>query len=327
MDYKKKYLKYKQKYINLKKLYGGVVYQNPMQPNIINFKHLNKIQLIDETNIGLISINDHMLVPMNAYQIVDATNPTILSTIGLVDCVLVTIFNKKYGRYFAHYLKFNEFFEDLSNACESIHDNNECKLNYNANYPDPGPICDKDSTKIKPTIPKWIKEFDTVINIASQSDAFKILSRYNQLKKLISPLGIKVNIYFNELQQDVIDSIFKNLPDNEDNNSMKQKLRESDIWLDAFFMDSLGTLYACKDKDNDLKSNLPLKNFYNNITVNRFASFHNNKKCVKKYGLKKSFYETKLADFKATEQLARGNGYTTSPYYQGVNQILQLQPI
>ena len=102
MSFQNKYLKYKKKYLFLKKLQGGAF--------LINVKHISDLIKINHENINLIEGPDHYLVPMNAYQTVNKDSDIILSTTGVQDCVVVAIYNPRYGRYFAHYLRFNEFF-------------------------------------------------------------------------------------------------------------------------------------------------------------------------------------------------------------------------
>jgi hypothetical protein len=348
MDYKLKYLKYKQKYLQLKKLYGGFTVENPMPiPTRLNIKRVDDLIYINNTNINLISNNDHILVPMNSYEVVDKNNEDIFSTVGIQDCVGVAIYNKKYGRYFAHYLRFNEFCEDLTNACEVKGNNIGCEMNATSDYPHPGIDCDNGSIKIKNSIPSWVKETGTIIHIFSQADHFKIISRYNQLNRIIlENKGLIINLYFNKVENGEEGS-FNFLGAERDRivDRLKQVVSrnkggeqpEIDSWDDTlqiytrstiiinnkiFLFDKNGKIFVIKDFD-DLRESRSLYNFYDSISVKRFTSFHNSKKCVKRYSLKKSFYESNKRIFDEKDSIPNKSvPPMDSKYHQSIFHIL-----
>jgi len=322
MDYKNKYLKYKNKYLYLKNIVGGGGYGITL-----HFNNLTEIKQIKASNIDLINKSDHILVPMNSYEIVDKDNKNILSTTGLVDCVAIAIYNPKHGRFFAHYLKYNEFLEDLSNACQILGDNTECmdtKYINNVKTEIIYPVdCDNSSSKIKSTLPAWINDTETRVHILNNSNVFKTLSRLNQLKTLI--FKGTINIYFPKIDYRdtlLIKRVFATIPKIDD--IIRKLSSSSDILPEIYMMLDNGEIcYALK---NDLESDKSLFEFYKSITVNRIASYHDNKKCVKKYSLKKSFYEVHKEEY--TEASKLPNMYTdfkkqttTNAYQNKFNEI------
>ena len=299
MNYQDKYIKYKNKYLKLKKLVGG------NQP--INFKKNIEIPMISHINIDLINKNDHMLVPMNCYEEVNKDNVSILSTTGFIPCVLVAIYNPKHGRYFAHYLKFNEFIEDLSNSCSILIDKTDCKqikTIYTKNVPTvkslsyPGD-CDNGSHKI--TIPKWVNDEDTLIHILNNEDIFHVLSRLKNIKKSI--FKGQINVYFHSLDYNDKQILKKEYP------ILKNEYIESlvhdnkNFSPEIFMMTSNGNIFFAMKDDIKSESNPDLYNFYSSITVNRIASPHDNKKCVNKYSLKKSYFEANRQKYKSIEHI------------------------
>ena len=304
MSFKQKYLKYKNKYLNLKNMKGG---------SIINFKKLSEITEITKLNIDLITMNDHNLVPMDSYEILSPDNPNILTTTGLVDCVAVMIYNPIHGRYFAHYSKFNEFFEDLSNACEIIPNKNNCVKTQLQLMQD----CDNDAQKIKATIPIWANDDTSIINILNNSNSYLTLSRLKQLNEIITKGTI--NVYF------------PSQIDNEDKKVIKLQIPEipdatitrlssgNALFIEIYIMLNNGQLYrAIKDT---LKDNEPLYNFYTSLAVNRIASYHANQKCIKQYSFKKSQYELNKEKYDDLRKLFNDPNNRLNLYQLAFNKI------
>jgi hypothetical protein len=172
MNYQKNIEKYKKRYlIEKNKMKGGA--------NIVNLKILNEVPFFNKKEeIELLDSKPHMIVPMNAYQTVDNTNKNILTTTGITDCVAVMIYNPIYGRYFAHFLRNNEFMEEFSNACILLNVIDrplvcEKKYEYECN--------EKNTCKISSSLPEWINEKNTVIHIISLASSLLILARYVQI--------------------------------------------------------------------------------------------------------------------------------------------------
>jgi hypothetical protein len=295
MDYKQKYLKYKTKYFNLKNknLKGGAT--------TYNFFHLSELPNIDLTNIDLINVKDHILVPMNAYEFVDNTCEDIISTTGLVDCVAVCIFNPSIGRYFAHFLKFNEFDELFTNACEILGDNEPCLLDISFSE-----VCDLSSTKIETTLPIMFNLPDTVITILSQAEAFKVLSRLNQIKRKFNAFSGTFNIYLNTLEgkdESELRKFLSPLPRPEIELTIKQiiqKLSNKDEVHYKIFLFFNDGLVRCVREESDIKSDISSHLFYISTNSRRIASFHDNKRCISKYSFKKSMYYERKEEFTET---------------------------
>jgi hypothetical protein len=172
MNYERKIQKYKEKYFFEKnKMNGGA--------NIINLKIINELPYYKTSDkIELLDSMPHMIIPMNAYQIVDKNNKNILTTTGITDCVAVMIYNPLYGRYFAHFLRNNEFMEEFSNACillKVVDRSFICKQKYEYECKE------KDTCKIESSLPEWINDKNTIIHIVSLSDSLLILARYVQI--------------------------------------------------------------------------------------------------------------------------------------------------
>lgn len=132
---------------------------------------------------------------MNAYFDVENDNTKTLLTTGVRDCVVLILYNPNYGRYLAHYLKYNDFFEALSNACESIDINDsDCKIKETERMES----CDMDSKKIHLSLPKWTTDDDTVISIFNLIDIYTIVSRFNQLIRQITlKCNVHIHLYIN----------------------------------------------------------------------------------------------------------------------------------
>ena len=183
MNYKNKYIKYKTKYLIEKiKQYGGEN-QIKLFDDILDLDTEEKINIIKDKKL--------LFIPMNAYEISNLESDNILITGGVTDCVVITVFNNKYGSYLGHFYRFNEFFEEKSDGCELMDE--EDKEKYCTNPIKNKYKCDDESTKIINTLPEWIDDKDTEISIISQADNFPILARYIQfIKKYKNP---KINIH------------------------------------------------------------------------------------------------------------------------------------
>ena len=182
--YKEKYLKYKNKYLALKNMNGG---------NINVHYHISDEVLLSNDVVNTLITDKMLSIPMSAYYDVVQSDKRMLLTTGVRDCVVLILFNPKYGRYLAHYLKYNDFFEELTNACESIgvHDP-DCKVK------DKLPSCDKDSKKIVSTLPQWLLDDNTIIHIFNLLDVYTLVSRYRQLiKKITDKSNVHIHLYIN----------------------------------------------------------------------------------------------------------------------------------
>jgi len=177
MDYKEKYLKYKNKYIQLKNQIGG---------ESIFIHDFSEIPGFTKD----IVTHDHRVVPMNSFDIIQLNIPgkhPILTTTGVVDCVVVMIYNEFHGMYLGHFLKYNEFDEALSHACGEVNEEcgitqqmvDDCKLpSYNE--------CEQKNNEIniKKSLPRWINYKKTHIHIFNMTDIYKSFNRFIQLRKI-----------------------------------------------------------------------------------------------------------------------------------------------
>lgn len=190
-NYFNKYLKYKAKYLSLKKQIGSAL--------ITNYKINGEIPLLETVEqLNTINHNNHIVVPMNGFYVVNENSTDILTTFGVNDCVVVMMYNSKNkNRYMAHYLKHNEFLEHLSNACQII-GGDDCNT-------EPETICDEGFMKISNSLPSWTNDKNTTINIISQSNINKIMTRYLQIltKK---PKGT-INLYLSNASRTTLDSL------------------------------------------------------------------------------------------------------------------------
>jgi hypothetical protein len=203
MDYKNKYLKYKKKYLELKQ-YGG----NPKCEEKENC-YIRPYHSIAEFDTKEIESLNHIVVPMNAYHVVDKDDKNILTTTGVQDCIAVMIYNPDHGRYLGHFLRYNDFEEEVSNACnpndpvvserskcDVVNDKKEKNIYAENNkFLDVGKQCVdslsnstlqtyvKGSTKINKSLPTWINNEKTVIHLINQGVIPYIEKRFEQLKK------------------------------------------------------------------------------------------------------------------------------------------------
>jgi hypothetical protein len=182
--YKEKYLKYKTKYLELKKMNGG---------NINVHYHISDEVLLPNDNVNALITGKMLSIPMSAYYDVTNLDKRLLITTGVRDCVVLILFNPKFGRYLAHYLKYNDFFEELSNACESIGvQDKDCEVI------DKLPSCDNNSKKIVSTLPEWLLDNNTSIHIFNLLDVYTLVSRYRQLiKKITEKSNVHIHMYIN----------------------------------------------------------------------------------------------------------------------------------
>ena len=282
LNYKEKYLKYKKKYIELKQKGGTFDY----------FKYESLAVYNSD-----IEMSNHLVTPMNAYNIVDLNNTDILTTTGVIDCVVVMIYNKNHGRYIGHFLKFNEFENALSNACE-INGDTECDIK-NDGILYTSDLCTdidfmstdsgvqvktfiKNSSKISQSLPEWITDKDTVVHIVNSTDLFKVYSRYNQIfQKYKDSFKGKIKLYLKQLFT-------------EDKNLLRSQkipnIAEMDTTLKSqsnkiyqiFGIKPNGDIFGI-GKD-ELQTEKYIE-FYTSIIINRLAAPNINKKCIVPYFL------------------------------------------
>ena len=286
---RQKYLKYKNKYLKLKKtsLVGGNLE--------IKLDRLDSIPFITSLNINLIENSDHILVPMNCYEIVGVDNLDILTTTGFAPCVLVAIYNPRFGRYFAHYLTFNEFVGDLTNSCEILGNNKQCEEKASGiDTSFPNKVCDNNSSKI--VIPLWVNNDDTVIHILNNREIFHTLSRIKQIRDTI--FKGTINIYFPSHPPSE-SQLLRKMFDIKNIKLLSYLSGGDDIAPEIFMMTGNGTIYfGMKD---DLSSNARLTDFYKSYQINRISSPHDNRKCVSKYGFRKSYFESNREKYRAID--------------------------
>ncbi len=276
----KKYLLYKKKYIELQQK-GG------------HFDYLKYESLA----VNDIEMLNHLVTPMNAYNIVDSTNNDILTTTGVVDCVVVMIYNKNHGRYIGHFLKFNEFEDALSNACE-INRNPECDMR-NDGILYSNDLCSnidfmstdsgvqvktfvKNSSKISQSLPKWITDKDTVVHIVNSSELFKVYSRYNQIfEKYKDSFKGKIKLYLKKLLND--DKALLRSQKVENIAQMEAALNsQSNLYYQIFGIKPNGNIFGMGKDDLQTEK---YRNFYKSIIINRLAAPNINKKCIVPYFL------------------------------------------
>jgi hypothetical protein len=288
-NYTDKYLKYKAKYLTLKQQIGG---------NYI----VRKYDSIYTYNKDIEELN-HLVTPMNAYNIVNKDDQNVLTTTGVVDCVVVLIYNSNYGRYIGHFLKFNEFEEACSNACE-INRNPECNLkttndcvsieflNGNKTYVN-------NSSKIYHTLPLWINETDTEIHIINSSELFKVYSRYKQIFSKFS--NAKFYLYLKKLEP----ADKQLLRDQQETNHYIEKISEllisqSEPYYQIYGIKPNGSIFAITKDDLKIKKYI---DFYSSRVINRISVPNINKKCVGPYFLNMKYWEDNQDEFEKVLQL------------------------
>ena len=313
-NYFNKYLKYKAKYLSLKKQIGSGFKTN--------YKINSEIPLLETIEqLDTINHNNHIVVPMNGFYIVNESSTDILTTFGVSDCVVVMMYNSKNkNRYMAHYLRHNEFLEHLSNACEFVRDN--CNT-------EPETICDEGFMKISNSLPSWTNDKNTTINIISQSEINKTITRYLQFLRK-KPEGT-INLYLSNSGRISLYNLRKQIDlgniDKETgalsspeyakgiNGEKKviQKMREilkeaktdtnlpNNKFIKKWYFENRyetsmifgimpnGNIFMCDREKLNLITDNKLFNFYNsqyikNINVENANKYH--KKCVKEYGVK-----------------------------------------
>jgi len=310
MNFKNKYLKYKQKYLDLKQQYGG------------NFE-VDKYDSLNNYSEDIEQLN-HMVTPMNAYNIVNKDDNNILTTTGVVDCVVVLIYNKNYGRYIGHFLKFNEFEKELSNACE-INKHPDCNL------PSSTPInCIdvdllshgseikqsyiKGSKKIANSLPVWINDINTIIHIVNSSDVFKVYSRYKQIFTKFP--NVQIKLYLKKLEYSDKRLFGENGYEKEFIESLDIKLKEqnSGIVYQIFGIKPNGDIFGIKKDDLKIKK---YQCFYNSITINRIVTPNINKRCIQPYVFDMKLYDK---NFKELDDMTKLSNFDKNFIYTPYNQ-------
>ena len=305
-QYYKKYLKYKQKYINLK-MKGGSLTINIL-PNS-DIYDINTVIRAEE-----LAGHNHLVIPMNAYELVDNSNTDILMTTGLVDCVAVMIYNSEHGRYFAHYLKYNDFLEDLSNACQIVPENsNECKANKDVivdgehKKVEQSKVCPADSTKIKNTLPTWINDTRTVINVVGSGEIYKVMSRFVQMKSVLT--NGQINLYLIYPHEDDID-LLKTALAIEDSKFEElirklQKRENKNYYKEYYGMFPNGKIFSGLKSVLEELPDKKLNNFYRSVTINRLTAPITNNRCVTKFSLSLAHYSLHNEEYTTAEKLSR----------------------
>jgi len=289
---------------------------NILQKQIVNVMTVN--DLVNYTTKEQISKLDknHIVVPMNGYYISDIKSNDIITTTGFIDCVVFILYNPRYGRYFGHFLKFNDFFEDFSNACEFL-TNKKISESDCAEASKYEKVCIIDTLKIYKSLPEWTNQSDTIAYIYNQGESYKTISRFLQLLKV----GFKgqINLFIKDAPSDEIEYIkkIKNITTNIITNS------------DSFVMTNiLGILpngEIFKLHRDSLENYLPkLYNFYKSITINRITSnIKNNKRCIANFYINLNHYETNKTEYERIEKINNypiKDGYT--PYLLALNEFL-----
>ncbi len=305
MDYKQKYLKYKMKYLELKQQGGNY--------------SIEKYDSIYKYDADIETLN-HIVTPMNAYNIVDINDNNILTTTGVVDCVVLLIYNKNHGRYIGHFLKFNEFENSLSgiasNACESnrhpectipstdrgfqtLECNNDDFMSSNKSIQK---TFMKDSKKIYNSLPSWINDCNTHIHIINSTDLFKVYSRYTQIFSKFP--NAKIKIYLKELVNDDIQFFKQNLKYTSAHITYIQEQTNAQVPLTAYEIIGIkpnGEIFGIM-KDQ-LKEDEKYHKFYRSIFINRLSSPNINKRCIMQYAIDMNIYEEYKSDIMKLEQL------------------------
>jgi hypothetical protein len=311
MNYLQKYLKYKSKYLLLNQIGGFLLSINNIQ--------INK-------NIDSVESLNHIVTPMNAYNIVNKDDNNILTTTGIVDCIVILIHNPNYGRYIGHFLKFNDFEEDLSNACQSMHGIAECNTTFSEkctdiNFVDISGTSTKtfinNTIKIHKSLPAWTNDKNTTIHIMNFSEIYKVYSRFEQIKKYAADATIK--LYFNGNNWNSNDDIFfnKNFANfsQEDRNKYIEQIKSNkiDYAYQIVGIKPNGDIFGIM-KD-DLKKDDYI-NFYINPIINRLSAPNNNKRCIIKYSFNKKLCELKKTDFDNASKLNNTPSHPTlvNPY-------------
>lgn len=296
-NYKDKYLKYKKKYINLKQQGGHFQYA--------------KYSSLSTYNPD-IEILNHLVTPMNAYNIVDSLNTDILTTTGVVDCVVVMIYNKDKGRYIGHFLKFNEFEEALSNACE-INRDPECNVkndgilytndsctNIDFMSTESGVQIKtfvKNSSKISKSLPEWITDEGTVVHIVNSSELFKVYSRYEQIFKKYRDFKGKFKLYMKKLDTDDIDLLRRLRVDNI--NTMTNLLdSQEEKYYQIFGIKPNGDVFGISKEELQTDK---YRGFYKSLILNRLSAPNINKKCIVPYFFNMKLFYSHREELKCIE--------------------------
>jgi hypothetical protein len=209
MNYQNKYLKYKNKYLDLKKkLVGGnVTINNNLISSLVPYflekdedfeddeenPNNNVIRCQIDLEKNAVNLNNLLIVPMNAFEIID-DDKTILATTGVVDCVVMILYNPETkSRYLTHLLR-DIIFTDKINS-KAIHDNKG-----NVNIDDVlvnDEIKSQDCFTVLESLPKWFNQPQIIAYFFNFGEKIKL---YNRVQQLINVGFIgTINTYYQKL--------------------------------------------------------------------------------------------------------------------------------
>ena len=288
--YYKKYFKYKKKYLALKEK------NNSLTIKILPNYEIYDIDTIEKAKELL--VYNHKVVPINARDLVDNFNKDILITTNLtnlfdwvnyndvdigIDSVLVIIFNLDFGRYFAHYLNYNDFLDNLLNILENelTHNKEQFILkkpeDINIEYSN---HCQTKSAKIKNSLPTWINKEKTVINLINFGKIPKIIARFKKLETILSK-GT-VNLYLGSLSS-------RNMNYDVDIENFC-KVKDINFYKEHYGIFPDGRIFVCMGKIMDELTDKKLSNFYKSSTIKRISLPNTNRKSIIKFNLDLSHY-------------------------------------
>lgn len=195
-----KYKKYKKKYLNLK-MKGGSNYKALINGPIIYNNLLSslvpyKIEFDEEYPnipeyypdlVNHTSFDNHKCVPMCAYDTCTGDDETILFTNGVIDCVVMILYNNlTKERYLTHLLKSVIFFDDKKST--ALHDSNG-DINLSEPYEEVSKtngVC-----TVFESLPEWFNNKHVIAYFVSNGEKIKL---YNRVQQLIN-CGFSGTIY------------------------------------------------------------------------------------------------------------------------------------